>query len=176
MATFNTAVRTLIARRTFDQIFTPESNLSASNSGSTVSDRTFPTRAVTVYSGTQPTAQTVEQNWLSYNSSNSICLAHYTGSAGITFQYNAPTLTYFFTNPTNTITSTALNSGVATWAIIWMAQSVDISLLAVPASSKFVIVPVTDTSGVGVIRYLSATATQGQAFRPYDGGITVVEQ
>jgi len=174
MATFNASVRTLIARRTFDQIFTPESN--TTDGGESVSTRSFPTRAVTVYSGPQPTAQTVEQNWLSYNSSNSICLAHYTGSAGITFQYNAPTLTYFFTNPTNTITSTALNSGVATWAIIWMAQSVDISLLSVPANSKFVVVPVTNTSGVGVIRYTSTTATQGQAFRPYDGGITVVEQ
>jgi hypothetical protein len=176
MATFNTAVRTLIARRTFDQIFTPESIFSSNNTTSTVSDRTFPTRAFTVYSGTQPTAQTVEQNWLSYNSSNSICLAHYSGSAGITFQYNAPTLTYFFTNPTNTITSTALNSGVATWAIIWMAQSVDISLLAAPASGKFVVVPVTNTSDVGVIRYTSTSATQGQAFIPYDGGITVIEQ
>jgi hypothetical protein len=176
MATFNTAVRTLIARRTFDQIFTPEINLSSNLNSTTVSDRTFPTRAFTVYSGTQPTAQTVEQNWLSYNSSNSICLAHYSGSVGITFQYNAPTLTYFFTNPTDTITSTALNSGNATWAIIWMTQSVDISLLAAPASSKFVVVPVTNTSDIGVIRYTSTTATQGQAFRPYDGGITVVEQ
>jgi hypothetical protein len=174
MATFNTAVRTLIARRTFDQIFTPESN--TTDGGESVSTRTFPTRAFTVYSGTQPTAQSVEQNWLSYNSSNSICLAHYSGSAGITFQYNAPTLTYFFTNPSNTITSTALNSGDAAWAIIWMAQSVDISLLSIPSSSKFVIVPVTNTSGVGVIRYTTTTSTQGQAFIPYDGGITVVEQ
>lgn len=44
-----------------------------------------------------------------------------------------------------------------------------------PASGKFIVVPVTNTSGIGVIRYTSITTTQGQPFRPYDGGLTIVE-
>jgi hypothetical protein len=37
------------------------------------------------------------------------------------------------------------------------------------------VVPVTNNSGIGVIRYTSISATQGQAFVPYDGGVTIVE-
>jgi hypothetical protein len=36
-------------------------------------------------------------------------------------------------------------------------------------------VPVTNNSGVGVIRYTSISTTQGQAFVPYDGGLSIVE-
>lgn len=175
MATFNTAAKTLVIRRTFDQIFTPETNQVSITSVSDPSYRSYPARAFTVYSGVQPTAQTVEANWGSYNSSNSSCLAHYSNSTAATFSYNSGTLTYYFTNTSNTITATALNSGTATWAIIWMASNVDISLVSIPASGKFVVVPVTNNSGVGVIRYTNTTATQGSAFTPYDGGITLVE-
>lgn len=175
MATFNTAAKTLVIRRTFDQIFTPESKTGSISGATQPSSRSYPARAFTVYSGVQPTAQTVEANWGSYNSSNSICLAHYTDSTAATFSYNSPTLTYYFTNTSDTITATALNSGTATWAIIWMASSVDVSLVSIPASGKFVVVPVTNNAGVGVIRYTSTTATQGSAFTPYDGGMTLVE-
>lgn len=176
MATFNTAAKTLVIRRTFDQIFTPEEKTTIStNTISVPAIRTNPTRALTVYSGIQPTAQIVEASWTSYNSNNSICLAHYNSSAAPVFYYNSGTLTYFFTNTSGAITTTALNSGTATWAIIWMTDNADISLTSIPASGKFVVVPVTTTGGVGVIRYTNTTATQGSAFAPYDGGITLVE-
>jgi hypothetical protein len=37
------------------------------------------------------------------------------------------------------------------------------------------VVPVTNISGIGGIRYTSISTTQGQAFVPYDGGLTIVE-
>ena len=171
MATFNTEAKTLVMRRTFDLIFTPQQKENMNTSA--VWSRTYPARSITVYSGVQPTAQQVEANWGSYKSSNSSCLAHY--SSGVTFGYNDATLTYYFTNTSNAITTTALNSGTATWAIIWSASSVDVSLTSIPASSKFIIVPVTNTAGIGIIRYSNLVATQGQAFVPYDGGLTLVE-
>lgn len=171
MATFNTAAKTLVIRRTFDLIFTPQQKENMNTSA--VWSRTYPARSITVYSGVQPTAQQVEANWGSYKSSNSSCLAHY--SSGVTFGYNDATLTYYFTNTSNAITTTALNSGTATWAIIWSASSVDVSLTSIPASSKFVVVPVTNTAGVGIIRYSNLVATQGQAFAPYDGGLSLLE-
>ena len=174
MATFANGAKQLITRRTFDMIFTPEEIYGAFLS-SDPSTRTYPQRAITVYSGVQPTAQQVEANWLNYKSSNSNCLAHYSGSVAPTFTYNSGTLTYYFTNTSNAITATALNSGSATWAIIWMATTVDISLTSIPALSRFVVVPVTTNSGTGIIRYVSVTATQGQAFVPYDGGLTISE-
>lgn len=174
MPTFANGAKQLITRRTFDMIFTPEQN-TGSNPGDPPATRTNPNRAITVYSGIQPTAQQVEANWTSYKSSNSICLAHYSGSVAPAFNYNSGTLTYYFTNTLNAITTTALNSGSATWAIIWTAQTVDISLTSIPSLGRFVVVPVSTNSGVGIIRYTSVTATQGQAFIPYDGGLTLTE-
>jgi hypothetical protein len=156
----------MMTRRSFDKIFTPITD-------STIT-RTTPSRSFTVYAGVQPTAQTIAANWSNYNSSSVNCLAHY--STGTAWTYNSGTLTYYFTNTSETITTTALNSGVATWAIIWAANNVLInSETEVPAASKFIVVPVTSNSGIGGIRYVSTTATQGSAFVPYDGGITIVE-
>ena len=41
---------------------------------------------------------------------------------------NSGTVTYYFTNTQNDITANALHSGTATWAIIWMAATADITL------------------------------------------------
>lgn len=172
MPTYGTGAKRLVTRRTFDMIFTPEANTGSSQTVD-VSTRSTPYRSFTIYSGVQPTAQQVESNWSAYKNSNSICLAHYT--AGVSFSYNASTLTYYFTNTTNSITTTALRTGTASWAIIWMATNVDVSLTTIPADGKFVVVPVTNTSGVGVIRYLDLATTELQAFTPYDGGLTLVE-
>jgi hypothetical protein len=171
MATYSAQVSRLVTRRTFDMIFTPELNTTPAPYSGSVSDRTSPMRAMTIYSGAQPTAQTVESNWTAYKSSNTICLAHYNNM--VSFQYNAPTRTYYFTN--SAITTNALRSGTASWAIIWMATTADVSLNSIPASGKFVIVPVSDTTGVGAIRYTDTTATLGSPFVPYDGGVTLTE-
>ena len=171
MATYSAQVSRLVTRRTFDMIFTPYNNTSFDTTEPAV--RSNPYRAFTVYSGAQPTAQTVESNWSNYKSSNTICLAHY--NSGVSFSYNAGTLTYYFTNTLNSITTNALHSGTATWAIIWNATTADVSLNSIPASSKFVVVPVSDTTGVGAIRYTSTTATLGSPFAPYDGGVTLTE-
>jgi hypothetical protein len=173
MATYSAQVSRLVTRRTFDMIFTPELNTTPAPYSGSVSDRTSPMRAMTIYSGAQPTAQTVESNWTAYKSSNTICLAHYNNM--VSFQYNAPTRTYYFTNTTSAITTNALRSGTASWAIIWMATTADVSLNSIPASGKFVIVPVSDTTGVGAIRYTDTTATLGSPFVPYDGGVTLTE-
>jgi hypothetical protein len=173
MATYSAQVSRLVTRRTFDMIFTPELNNTPTPYNGSVSDRTYPMRAMTIYSGAQPTAQTVESNWTAYKSSNTNCLAHYNNM--VSFLYNASTKTYYFTNTLSTITTNALRSGTASWAIIWMATTVDVSLNAIPASSKFVVVPVSDTTGVGAIRYTDTTATLGQPFVPYDGGVTLTE-
>lgn len=166
MPSYSTIVTRSMTRRSFDKIFTPITDGSIS--------RSTPVRSFTVYSGVQPTAQTVETNWINYNAQAAGTLAHY--STGTAWSYNSGTLTYYFTNTSNTITTTALHSGTATWAIIWAAGSVSItSDSTVPAAGKFIVVPVTTTSGIGGIRYTSTTATQGQAFVPYDGGVTIVE-
>ena len=171
MATYDTNTKKLITIRTMSEIFReviPRTSFS-NNQNQQAYQEVTTVKPFTVYSGPQPTAQQVEANWTSYNSNNAICLAHYDGAA---FAFNAGTNTYYWTNPTQTITTTALNSGSATWAIIWHDTPVDISLTSVPSQGLFVVVPVTTTTGVGVIRYTDIVATQGQPFIPYDAGLT----
>jgi hypothetical protein len=171
MPSYSADVIKLMTRKTMDEFFAP---LRGTNGVTGFWSRTGRTTSITIYSGAQPTAQTVEANFINYNQDSASCLAHY--STGPTWLYNAATQTYYFTNTNNTITTNALRSGIATWAIIWMATGVSItSTTDAPAASKFIVVPVTNNSGIGVVRYTSISATQGQAFRPYDGGLTIVE-
>jgi hypothetical protein len=177
MPTYSADVIKLMTRRTMDDFFAPiYVGVAPGNDagvGSAVS-RTFTTTSMTIYSGAQPSAQTIEANWVNYNQNSASCLAHY--SSGPTWLYNAGTLTYYFTNTNNAITTNALRSGAASWAIIWKANSVSITSLSdPPAAGKFIVVPVTNNSGIGGIRYTSISTTQGQAFVPYDGGLTIVE-
>lgn len=178
MATFNSAAKELTQRRTFDLCFTPYVQNGANLTNIQPAVRSYPNRAFTVYSGVQPTAQTVASDWASYKSTNSICLAHYNGAnstVALNFSYNDGTNSYYFTNPLSTVTVNALNTGTASWAIIWIygTYPIDVSLSSIPANSKFIVVPVTDTSGIGVIRYSNLSATQGQPFVPYDAGLTL---
>lgn len=168
MPTYSTAVSRMVTRRSFDILF---QTLTSQTNGTIT--RTGKTTSMTIYSGVQPTAQVIEADWISYNQSSSICLAHY--SAGPTWSWNEGTLTHYFTNTSNTITTTALRSGTAAWAIIWNGTTVNINTEVLPNLGKFIVVPVTLNSGTGVIRYTSLTTTSGNAFAPYDGGATIVE-
>jgi hypothetical protein len=173
MPTYSSDVIKLMTRRTLDDMFAPIRGVTYT-AGNTFLSRTGRTTSVTIYSGAQPTAQTIESNWINYNQDSLSCLAHY--STGPTWLYNEGTKTYYFTNTSNTVTTNALRSGTASWAIIWMATGVAItSTVEPPALGKFIVVPVTNTTGIGVIRYTTITTTQGQAFVPYDGGLTIVE-
>jgi hypothetical protein len=175
MPTFSSTISRVVTRRTFDTLFAPVTAALGGSWGSfTLSaGRNYNTTSFTIYSGVQPTAELVESNWASYNQSAASCLAHY--SSGVTWSYNINTMTYYFTNTSNSITTNALRSGTAAWAIIWNATNVDIDSETVPASSRFIVAPVTDINGIGIIRYTSLTTTSGQAFIPYDGGLSISE-
>jgi hypothetical protein len=164
----------MITRRTFDLLFQQVSaTLTGGTSPAYNTTRTGRITSMTVYSGTQPTAQTIENNWTNYNQSSGSCLVHY--STGPTWSFNTPTRTYYFTNVSNSITATALNSGTASWAIIWNGTGVNINTTVLPNNGRFVVVPVTLNNSTGIIRYTSLTTTSGQAFLPYDGGLSIVE-
>jgi hypothetical protein len=159
-----------MTRKTLDEFFTPLRGAATTP----FFTRTGRATSMTIYSGAQPSAQTIEANWINYNQDSTGCLAHY--STGPTWSYNEGTKTYYFTNTSDTITTTALRSGTATWAIIWMATGVSItSTTTSPANEKFIVVPVTNNSGIGVVRYTNTTTTMGESFIPYDGGLTIVE-
>jgi hypothetical protein len=154
--------------------------------------------SLTVYSGAQPTADTVQSNWTSYNSSNSIVLAHHDPfipqgtywshqgteyfswitNANFQNQPSTTNSTAYFTNTATQFTglTTAINTGTAAWAILWKGGLTAPQLAApILANTQFYVVPVSDTSGIGIIRYTTATINivGGTGTTPYDGGLSM---
>jgi hypothetical protein len=124
--------------------------------------------AITVYSGTQPAAADIITNWASYTSSNANCLAHFNGCIWQT-QPVGSSLAQVATYPT----STPAYSGIATWAILWCNMDVNASQLSgsVIPTSLFFVVPVSDTTGTGIIRFESTTFVAGTPVSVLDASI-----
>jgi hypothetical protein len=134
-----------------------------------------PAGSITIYSGEQPTADTVAANWSSYRTTNASCITHI--QTGITYGWNPATSTTFFTNVSGSITGTALNTGTATWAILWdtTVTPVQAGLTTLP-DERFLVVPVGTTSSNAVIRFTNTNFVPGGAVTPYDGGISYISQ
>ena len=121
--------------------------------------RQLGTHAITIYSGTQPTADDFVTNWAaSYTSDKSNFLAHYTG-ARFTIVTEGPLATL------TTIPSAvnAAHDGTGAWAVLWQANQTQSTMgtgSTIPTSS-LMIVPVTATGGTGVIRFADLTFTSG---------------
>lgn len=145
-------------------------------------DTMFVTSAsITVYGGAQPTATDVANNWNSYKSSNADCLAHFV--VGPAWAYNAGTLTWY--NTSNTSTTLTYNTGTATWAIMWngssalgysggQVSSVQISGSTLPNSGAFEVVPVSDSTGTGVIRMVDVNIVPGTTATVTSSGMAFV--
>ena len=168
MPIYTETLQRMVTRKSFDLIF---ENLGNDINGTIT--RSAKNTSITIYSGSQPTAQVIEADWTSYNQSANICLAHY--SSGPDWLWNDLTRTYYFTNTSNTITTNALRSGTAAWAIIWDGNSVNINTEILPNAGRFIVVPLSLTNSNGIIRYTNLTTTSGQAFLPYDAGLSITE-
>lgn len=125
--------------------------------------------AFTVFTGAQPTPADVIANWTSYNTQ---FLVHHTGAAWIHPLSNTTTFLSLGTIPPLTV---AANSGVATWAILWASAVTQVSLAnATIPNTYFVLVPVSEQAGTGVVRYVSTTFVAGNSYQPLDGTISIV--
>lgn len=131
--------------------------------------------SMTIYSGEQPTADAVAASWGTYRTTNASCIAHI--QAAPTYYYNFPTSTTYFTAVLSPVSSTALNTGTATWAILWdtVVTPVQAGLTTLP-DERFLVVPVGTTSSNAIIRFTNTNFIPGQTVAPYDGGITMVPQ
>lgn len=145
-------------------------------------DTMFVTSAsITVYSGAQPTATDVANNWNSYKSSNAACLAHFV--VGPAWSYNAGTLTWY--NTSNTSTTLTYNTGTATWAIMWNGNSnlvgsgwpgissVQISGGTIP-SNYFQVVSVSNSTGTGIVRMVDVNIVPGTTATVTSSGMAFV--
>lgn len=127
------------------------------------------TAAITIYSGTQPTAAQITAAWASYNSSSANCLAHYLDgvwsqpSNNILLQLTPPAAV------------AAAKTGNAAWAILWSTNLTQVLLNgATLPNTAFIVVPVSVVNGSGVIRFtdLSFTATVSKSI--FDGSLSAV--
>ena len=125
---------------------------------------------ITLYSGTQPAAADVVNNWVTYNSSNSNFLAHFQGGG---WYWLAIGVLQLVTPPA----VLASGTGTATWAILWPqgnpgSMTLDTLGTNAPPNPAFMVVPVTDTNGNGIIRMLSTSIISGSSVSIVDGSIS----
>ncbi len=162
MATFSTQLADRVTQYSFQQVVIDGAYPSASTKFS-----------FTVYSGSQPTATQVANEWSAYASTNSNCLAHFT--VGPTWVYNATSSTYYFDNSSGACSTATIHNGTASWAIFWtrQVQQADMGLESLP-ETKFMVVPVTNNTGIGIFRFTSTTFVTSTTVSPWDGGFSLV--
>jgi hypothetical protein len=122
--------------------------------------------AISVYSGVQPTAAQIAASWPTYASTNASFLAHYVGavwtqpSNGILLQLTVPP------------TVNATNTGTGTWCIVWSSNvlAATVALSTLP-STAFIVGPVSDSVGQGIVRFTSLSFTAGVSNVILDGSI-----
>jgi len=124
--------------------------------------------AISVYTNSQPTALHVTNNWTSYTRATSLdFLVHYQG--GTWTQPNSDILLQLFTIPPGVIPT---RSGTATWAILWNTNvtgaAVDGATLPTP---NFLVVPVSDSIGQGVIRFADPILSTAAVATILDGSM-----
>lgn len=116
------------------------------------------TVAITVYKGTKPSAETITNNWPNYKTGSADILIHYTGSEW-TQQPVSGSLLGLSTIPPS---KSALGSGNATWAIIWMTDVTDAACAATTLpNTSFIVVDCSVIGGSGVIRFSDIVFTTG---------------
>lgn len=126
------------------------------------------TFGVTVFSGSQPSAATIASNWTNYNTT---FLAHWQTVQIKHTNYNTTGSFLELYAPVGS--STAANSGTASWAIMWpnSTTQANVSSSTLP-SNQFIVVPVSDTAGNGVIRFINNVLVSGSSYQINDVLIT----
>lgn len=122
--------------------------------------------AISVYSGAQPTSAEITANWASYASGSANFLAHFVGGAwsqpsgGILLQLTIPPA------------STALHTGTGTWCILWSTNvsAAAVALTSLP-STAFIVGPVSDGIGPGVVRFSNPALVVSTSVTILDGSI-----
>lgn len=111
---------------------------------------------ITVYSGAQPTAAQILANWSNYKSSNSNFLVHFVGNYWDQ-PYKGNLLDLY-----NMSEATPINTGVASWAILYTNNILfsQLNAASIPNSS-FLVLPVTTTAEKGVIRLADINIVSG---------------
>jgi hypothetical protein len=128
--------------------------------------QTVVSASITIYSGAQPTAATIESNWANYNTSY---LLHLPNSSIQQPNAKVPGIGVSIVNYGLPATQIAANTGTATWAILWIANvaggssSGQISGDTLP-STTFLVLPVSDLTQTYPVRLPNTSITSGLSY------------
>ena len=134
---------------------------------------------VSVYSGVQPTSEQIENNWSSYRSSNAAFLAHYpapTWQANAMSTYGGQFVTstpVLFSTANATANVTPVNSGTASWAIIWPSTVVSAPNASTIPTTNFMVVPVGGMTSNAAVRLITTSLSTANVSRLENAGITI---
>lgn len=112
--------------------------------------------AVTVYSGSLASPQTVVNNWTTYNQNSALCLWH--ASSGCSWQILTSTILNTATIPAPTA---PLRNGTASWFIAW-PTAVSINTVNIP-TTKFIVGDVTNLFGTGIMKFVDTSLNTSTA-------------
>lgn len=126
--------------------------------------------AFTIYGGVQPSAATIVSSWPSYY--NTFLLHLSTGASIVQLLPGTVDLGISLTNSGIPTAQTSNAAGTATWAIIWGTQYNPLSYPTTIPNIKFLVVPVSDTSGTAPMRLASTTIASATAYTISDLSIT----
>jgi len=126
--------------------------------------------SISIYSGAQPLASDVVTGWSPYTSASPDFLLHFMNA-----RWGRPTSTSpfislgVFPGP-----ATAVHDGAGTWAIIWTSAitAANVAGATLP-SGTFIVVPVSDLVGNGVIKFNPNAFTTGTPYSIAEGVLGV---
>lgn len=124
------------------------------------------TLGASIYAGTAPLASDITASWVTYNSTTANYLAYFNNV--VWNQTNQ--LLQMTTAPTAV---NVLNTGTASWAIIWGGQPTiaQLSSTTLPLAN-FLVVSVSDATGDGVIRFTTTAFTAGASKAMLDASMS----
>jgi hypothetical protein len=129
---------------------------------------------ISVYSGIQPDATTLENSWSNYQSGDSVFLAHFSAPA---WTSNASTMSAgnvcLYTTTTASGNATPLHSGTAAWAVIWDSTVVSAPGAGTIPTTNFIICDVGNMLSNAAVRMVSANISTSTVTRIENIGLTV---
>jgi len=150
---------------------------------------------VSVYSGVQATSDQIENSWASYRSNNGAFLAHYpaptwtantsfndeqlTNNGGTSFfrtgtqWYGLTSTPVLFSTANASANVTPVNSGTASWAIIWDSTVVSAPNASTIPTTNFMVVPVGNMTSNAAIRLITTSISTSNISRLENGGVTI---
>lgn len=127
--------------------------------------------SITIYSGSQPNANVLISDWATYNTSY---LIH--KSDVIIYMPNNSTKenTKILTSRTTITPQTAINTGNAEWCVIWIGNQPESNVTgATIPNTSFIIAPVTDPLGNGVVRLSNTVISTNDSVSIVDVSLSV---